>query len=109
MIQDPQTMEIEEIIPDVMAKMVRMDKDAMEMARAVREEKAAMAREMVRDVMEIIRAAMVRDVTEMVRAAMVREMARDVMEMVRAVTVRDVKVQGAREPREKILILWAQE
>ena len=125
MIQDPQTMEIEEIIPDVMAEMVRMDKDAMEMARAVREEKAAMAREMVRDVMEIIRAAMVRDVTEtvraatvremardvteMVRAAMVREMARDVMEMVRAVTVRDVTVQGAREPREKILILWAQE
>ena len=43
MIQDPQTMEIEEIIPDVMAEMVRMDKDAMEMARAVREEKAAMA------------------------------------------------------------------
>ena len=74
-----------------------MDKDAMEMARAVREEKAAMAREMVRDVMEII------------RAAMVREMARDVMETVRAVTVRDVTVQGAREPREKILILWAQE
>ena len=129
MIQDPQTMEIEEIIPDVMAEMVRMDKDAMEMARAVREEKAAMAREMVRDVMEIIRAAtaremardvtetvraatvreMARDVTEMVRAAMVREMARDVMEMVRAVTVRDVTVQGAREPREKILILWAQE
>ena len=141
MIQDPQTMEIEEIIPDVMAEMVRMDKDAMEMARAVREEKAVMAREMVRDVMEIIRAAtaremardvtetvraatvremardvteiiraaMVRDVTEMVRAAMVREMARDVMEMVRAVTVRDVTVQGAREPREKILILWAQE
>jgi hypothetical protein len=29
-------MEIEEIIPDVMAEMVRMDKDAMEMARAVR-------------------------------------------------------------------------
>lgn len=29
MIQDPQTMEIEEIIPDVMAEMVRMDKDAM--------------------------------------------------------------------------------
>ena len=131
MIQDPQTMEIEEIIPDVMAEMVRMDKDAMEtaravreekaamaretardvmeMARAVREEKAAMAREMVRDVMEIIRAAMVRDVTETVRAATVREMARDVMEMVRAVTVRDVTVQGAREPREKILILWAQE
>ena len=129
MIQDPQTMEIEEIIPDVMAEMVRMDKDAMEMARAVREEKAAMAREMVRDVMEIIRAAtvremvrdvtetvraatareMVRDVTEIIRAAMVREMARDVMEMVRAVTVRDVTVQGAREPREKILILWAQE
>ena len=109
MIQDPQTMDIEEIIPDVMAEMVRMDKDAMEMARAVREEKAAMAREMVRDVMEIIRAAMVRDVTETVRAATVREMARDVMEMVRAVTVRDVTVQGAREPREKILILWAQE
>ena len=56
MIQDPQTMEIEEIIPDVMAEMVRMDKDAMEMARAVREEKAAMAREMVRDVMEMARA-----------------------------------------------------
>ena len=131
MIQDPQTMEIEEIIPDVMAEMVRMDKDAMEMARAVREEKAAMAketvrdvmemaravreekaamaREMVRDVMEIIRAAMVRDVMETVRAATVREMARDVMELVRAVTVRDVTVQGAREPREKILILWAQE
>ena len=113
MIQDPQTMEIEEIIPDVMAEMVRMDKDAMEMARAVREEKAAMAREMVRDVTEMVRAAtvreMARDVTEMVRAAMVREMARDVMEMVRAVTVRDVTVQGAREPREKILILWAQE
>ena len=113
MIQDPQTMEIEEIIPDVMAEMVRMDKDAMEMARAVREEKAAMARETVRDVMEMVRAAtvreMARDVTEMVRAAMVREMARDVMEMVRVVTVRDVTVQGAREPREKILILWAQE
>ena len=131
MIQDPQTMEIEEIIPDVMAEMVRMDKDAMEMARAVREEKAAMAREKVRDVMEMARAVreekaamardatetvraatvreMVRDVTETVRAATVREMARDVMEMVRAVTVRDVTVQGAREPREKILILWAQE
>ena len=109
MIQDPQTMEIEEIIPDVMAEMVRMDKDAMEMARAVREEKAAMAR----DATETVRAAtvreMVRDVTETVRAATVREMARDVMEMVRAVTVRDVTVQGAREPREKILILWAQE
>ncbi len=70
MIQDPQTMEIEEIIPDVMAEMVRMDKDAMEMARAVREEKAAMAREKVRDVMEMARAvreekaAMARDATE---------------------------------------------
>ena len=68
---------------------------------------------MVRDVTEMVRAAtvreMARDVTEMVRAAMVREMARDVMEMVRAVTVRDVTVQGVREPREKILILWAQE
>ncbi len=56
MIQNPQTMEIEEIIPDVMAEMVRMDKDAMEMARAVREEKAVMAREKVRDVMEMARA-----------------------------------------------------
>ena len=118
-------MEIEEIIPDVMAEMVRMDKDVMEMARAVREEKAAMARdatetvraatvrEMVRDVTETVRAAtvreMARDVTEIIRAAMVREMARDVMEMVRVVTVRDVTVQGVREPREKILILWAQE
>ena len=130
-IQDPQTMEIEEIIPDVMAEMVRMDKDAMEMARVVREEKAAMARETVRDVMEmaravreekaataremardvteIIRAATARDATETVRAAMVREMARDVTEMVRVVTVKDVTVQEAREQREKILILWAQE
>ena len=118
-IQDPQTMEIEEIIPDVMAEMVRMDKDAMEMARVVREEKAAMARETVRDVMEMARAVreekaatvreMARDVTETVRAAMVREMARDVTEMVRVVTVKDVTVQEAREQREKILILWAQE
>ena len=102
-IQDPQTMEIEETIPDVMAEMVRMDKDAMEMARVVREEKAAMARETVRDVMEMARA--VRDE----KAAKVREMARDVTEMVRVVTVKDVTVQEAREQREKILILWAQE
>ena len=91
-----------------------MVRDATETVRAatVREmvrDVTETVREMVRDVTEIIRAAMVRDATEMVRAAMVREMARDVMEMVRAVTVRDVTVQGAREPREKILILWAQE
>ena len=56
MIQDPQTMEIEEIIPDVMAEMVRMDKDAMEMARVVREEKEAMDRETDRDEKEMDRA-----------------------------------------------------
>ena len=84
-------------------------RDVMEMARAVREEKAATVREMARDVTEIIRAATARDATETVRAAMVREMARDVTEMVRVVTVKDVTVQEAREQREKILILWAQE